>query len=74
MSNLVIEAAYVCNRAAYVLANNTVNWNALSIGMPRAKGFDVNNAADRTILNTAWNAPAAQARGIRAPYVDIPLD
>jgi hypothetical protein len=70
--NLSLEAAYVGNRSVWILANNTLEPNALSIQMVKARGFDVTNPADQAILNGPWGAPAAAARGITAPYAGYP--
>jgi hypothetical protein len=70
--NLSLEAAYVGNRSVWILANNSVELNALSPQMVAARGFDITNATDQTILNGSWTAPAAAARGIKAPYAGYP--
>lgn len=70
--DLTIEVAYVGSRSVWVLANNTVELNALSPQTLLSKGFDINNAADRTLLTSPWNSAAAIARGIRAPYAGYP--
>ena len=70
--NLSLEAAYVGNRSVWILANNTVELNALSPQMVAARGFDITNATDQTILNGPSGAPAAAARGIKAPYAGYP--
>src|SRR6266567_5258181 len=72
LPNLSIEAAYVGNRSAWILANNTYEPNALSPQMVKARGFDITNPADQAILNGSWGAPAAAARGIMAPYAGYP--
>jgi hypothetical protein len=70
--NLVLEAAYVGNRAAWILANNTVELNALSPQAVLARGFDITNSGDQAILNGPWSASAAADRGIKAPYAGYP--
>jgi hypothetical protein len=72
MSNLVLEAAYVGNRSAWILANNTVELNALSPQMLAARGFDITNSTDQAILTGPWTSAAAAARGIKAPYAGYP--
>ena len=69
--DLTIEAAYVGSRGSHI-AGGLTQFNALSIEALKAKGFDITNAADRSILNSPWNSTAAQARGIKAPYAGYP--
>jgi len=74
--NLTLEAAYVGNRSVWILANNTIEPNALSPQMLAARGFDITNANDRTILTTTLsnlNPATAAARGIKVPYAGYPL-
>ena len=70
--NLIVEAAYVGNRGAWLQGDRMQDWNGLTAEALRAKGFDVNNAADRAILVSPWTSAAAQARGIKAPYAGYP--
>ena len=72
VKDLVVEAAYVGNRSAWILGNNSQELNALSPQMLAQRGFDISNAADRSVLTSLWTSPAAQARGIRAPYAGYP--
>jgi len=72
LPNLLVEGAYVGNRAAGIQAGNAVNLNGLSPEMMSQRGFDITNAADRTVLTSLWNSAAAQARGFRAPYAGYP--
>jgi hypothetical protein len=70
--DLLVEGAYVGNRSSHIEANNALQLNALSPQMYLQKGFDVTNAADRTVLLGLWTSAAAQARGIKAPYAGYP--
>ncbi|MEO8594614.1 MAG: TonB-dependent receptor [Candidatus Solibacter sp.] len=71
LKDLTIEAAYVGSRGSHISGGLT-QFNALTIEALKAKGFDITNAADRTVLNSPWNSTAAQARGIKAPYAGYP--
>ncbi len=71
--NLMVEAAYVANRAAWLRADNLVNYNALTPERLRQFGFDINSQADRNVLNARLNSQLAIDRGIRAPYAGYPL-
>ena len=72
--DLTVEAAYVGNRGVWLQSDNMVNLNAVTLDTIRAAGFDLGNATDRSILTGTWSAPAAQARGIRAPYASFPTN
>ncbi len=71
--NLTLEAAFVGNRAAWILGNNSVELNALSPQQVLAKGYDITNPATDTLLTSAWNSPLAQSAGIKAPYAGYPV-
>jgi hypothetical protein len=67
--DLVIDLAYVGNRGNGFTANNLINLNAISEERLRSFGLDLNNAADRTLLTSRLDSPAAAARGFnRLPY------
>lgn len=70
--NLVLEAAYVGNRAAWLPAPAMVNLNAISDERFQSFGLDLNNAADRDLLLSPINSPLAQQRGFTAPYPGFP--
>src|SRR5204862_635153 len=72
MPDLVIEAAYVGNRGVW--ENQTLNNPLLrdpSEVYPRL-GIDLNNPADRTLLNSPMNSAAVTARGFALPYPGYP--
>jgi hypothetical protein len=71
-TNLLVEAAYVGNRSAWIQSGNTMILNGSSAQSLKVRGFDIANPADQAVLNSAWNSPAAQARGIKAPYAGYP--
>ena len=50
--DIVVEAAYVGNRGVWLQGDRMQDWNGLTIAQLAAKGFDVNNAADRAILTS----------------------
>jgi hypothetical protein len=70
--DLVIEAAFVGNRGVWLLANNLVDFNALSQQRVSSFGLNVNNAADRTLLTSPVNSAAVKAAGFTAPYAGWP--
>lgn len=72
--NLSVEVAYLGNRGVWLQSDNMVQQNAMTIGAISAAGFDIANAADRTILVSPWSSPAAQARGVKAPYANFPTN
>lgn len=71
--NLILEAAYVGNRGVWFRGDGLINYNALTAGRIAAFGLDINNPADRTLLNSRLDSPLAQSRGFRAPYAGFPL-
>lgn len=70
--DIVIEAAYVGNRGAWLQGDRLQDWNGITPARLSAAGFDINSAPDRTLLTSPWNSPAAQARGVTAPYTGYP--
>jgi len=71
--NLSVEAAYVGNRGVWWNAPGLVDVNANTPERLAAFGFDVNNAADRTVLTSQLGSAAATARGVKIPYAGYPL-
>ena len=74
LNDLTVEAAYVGNRGVWLQSDNMLNLNALTLEDIRRAGFDLGNATDRSILTGTWTSPAAQARGIKAPYPSFPTN
>jgi len=72
MRDVTVEAAYVGSRGSHI-AGGLTNLNALSISDLQAKGYDITNAADRSLLNSTLSSALAQSRGIKAPYAGFPL-
>jgi len=70
--NLLVEAAYVGNRSAWILANASVELNAISPQAMAARGYDITSTSVDTFLTSAWNSPTAAAAGIKAPYAGYP--
>ena len=67
--DFVIDVAYVGNRGDGFTANNMINLNAISIDRLKSSGLDINNAADRTLLNSRIDSPLAASRGFnKLPY------
>ncbi|HYP08956.1 MAG TPA: hypothetical protein VER03_22195 [Bryobacteraceae bacterium] len=72
LQDLTVEAAYVGNRGVWLQSDNMLHLNAVTLYRIHAAGFDRTNAADGAVLTSPWNSPAAQSRGIRAPYPSFP--
>jgi hypothetical protein len=71
--NLVIEAAWVGNRAVWVTANSLVQNNLISDQRLAAFGLSRTVAADRSLLASTICSPTAIARGFtRLPYAGFP--
>jgi hypothetical protein len=57
--DLMVEASYVGNRGVWWEGNELININALSAERLASFGLDLNDAADRALLQTPWEqAPA----------------
>jgi hypothetical protein len=71
--NLVVEAAYVGNRAIWIIgATGLVNLNATPISTLTAHGLSLSNPADITLLTSTLSSPTAAARGFGVPYAGYP--
>jgi hypothetical protein len=67
--NLQIEAAYVGNRAAWIIGSTSlVNLNATPISTLTAHGLSLSNPADVTLLTSTLSSPTAISRGFGVPY------
>ena len=71
-SNLVVEAAYVASRGAWLTNNALVTFNAVTPERLASFGLNINNAADRTLLRSTITSPAVVARGFKLPYAGFP--
>jgi hypothetical protein len=72
--DLVVEASYVGNRAAWLDAPALRGVNTLTAGRLAASGLSLNNAADRALLRSRLDSSTAAARGFnRPPYANFPL-
>ena len=72
MRDLVVQAAYVGNRAIWLTNDAMMDYNASSPERLASFGLDVNLAADRSLLTSQIGSAAAVARGIKAPYPGFP--
>ena len=70
--DLVVQAAYVGNRAVWLQNDSMVDYNALTPERLAAFGLNLNNAADRTLLTSQIGSTTAAARGFKVPYVGFP--
>ena len=69
---LVVEAAYVANRASWLNQNNLGNPNAISDQTLSAYGISRERPADLTLLASRIDSPAAAQRGFTKPYASFP--
>ena len=73
MRNLVVEAAYVGNRGAWLTAaTGLVSLNAISDQRLAAFGLNRTNAADQQLLTSRIDSPLAASRGFKPPYAGFP--
>jgi hypothetical protein len=71
--DLVVEAAYVGNRAVWILgATGLVNLNATPMSTLTARGLSLSNPADITLLTSTLSSPTAASRGFGVPYAGYP--
>ena len=70
--NLLVEAAYVGSRAAWLNASALTAYNNLTPAMLSKAGLDINNAADRALLRSTITSAAVVARGFKLPYATFP--
>lgn len=70
--DMTVEVAYVGNRGVWLEANALVSMNAISPQTLQARGLDIRNAADRTLLTSRIDSPLAVSRGFRPPYATFP--
>ena len=65
----------MANRGAWRVGNPLQTYDAISPSLLAARGLDVNNQADRTLLTSTLNSATATQRGFGgAPYVGFPLN
>ncbi len=72
--NLLLDVSYIGNRGIWWYAPGLENINAINPATLAAKGINLNNATDRTLLTSTLNSPLAISRGFgTAPYASFPL-
>jgi hypothetical protein len=75
--NLAVEAAYVGNRAIWLISGDQGNFglvqlNALSAQRIASAGLNVTNATDYATLNSTFASGVPQAHGFSVPYAGFP--
>ncbi|MCU1340053.1 MAG: hypothetical protein JWO19_5634 [Bryobacterales bacterium] len=70
--DLVVEATYVGNRGIWWPAGILTNYNANTADSLKAYRLDINNAADRAILNAPLNSSTAGRFQNKLPYAGFP--
>ncbi len=71
--NLSVEGTYVGNTAIW-LESDLLDVNGNTAAGLLAKGLDINNANDRTLLLSPLNSAAVMAAGFTAPYAGFPMN
>jgi hypothetical protein len=73
--DIVLEVTYVGNREVWGAAPflDQISSNSLTPAILAAHGLSLSNAADRTLLTSFLNSPAAIARGFGPAYPGMPL-
>jgi hypothetical protein len=72
LKGTMVELSYVGNRGVWLEANNLVSHNATSLDRLQQLGFDLTDPADRALLLSRIDSPAAAAAGFTAPYAGYP--
>ncbi len=72
--DLVVEASYVGNRGIWWPSTAGVNYNANQVPFLGAKGLDLNNPADVSLLTMAVGSPQVVARGFGLPFTGFPAN
>jgi hypothetical protein len=70
--DLVVQAAYVGNRAVWLQNDSLIDYNANTPERLAAYGIDLNKPADRSLMTSQIGSTTAANRGFRAPYVGFP--
>jgi hypothetical protein len=70
--DIVVEAAYVGNRAVWLQSDGLVDFNAVSQQRLASFGLDINNAANRELLILPVSSPQVFAAGFKPPYAGFP--
>jgi len=70
--NLLVEAAYVGSRGAWLNYSALTAYNNITPQRLASFGLDLNNAADRALLRSTITSPAVVARGFTLPYAAFP--
>jgi len=70
--DFVLEGSYVGNRAAWLNANNLINYNAYPPSLITGMGYDITQAAARNLLTSSISSAAAVAAGFKMPYANFP--
>ena len=70
--NLSLEVAYVGNRGIWLEANDLIRVNAINPATLSARGLDIRNPADRTLLTSTIGSQLARDRGFTLPYAGYP--
>ncbi len=71
--DLLVEAAYVGNRAVWLQADGLVDFNVLSAARLASFGLNINNPTTQALLNSPLNSAAVITAGFKAPYAGFPL-
>ena len=70
--NLLVEAAYVGSRAAWLNYAALTAYNNITPAMLAKNGLDINSATDRALLRSTITSAAVVARGFKLPYATFP--
>ncbi len=70
--NLLVEVAYVGNRAVWLQSDGLVDFNAVSLQRLASFGLDINSQASRSLLILPLSSQQVMNAGFKAPYAGFP--
>lgn len=75
--NLIVEAAYVGNRAVWLVSGDASNFglnnlNELTMQRIASFGLNVSSTSDRSLLTSTFASGLPQQRGFKIPYTGFP--
>lgn len=71
-NNLVLEVAYVGNRAVWLQSDQIQSFNVLTPQRLASFGLNINSASTQSLLLLPMSSPQVQAAGFKIPYASFP--
>lgn len=74
LRDLALSVSYVGNRGIWWQSPVLQNLNAINLNTLAARGIDINNPNDVSLLTQRLNSPAVVQRGFGVPYAGFPVN